>query len=350
MKDSANRPILSIGIPLYNMEKLLGDCLDSLLPKRVASEPGWVQVVVVNDGSTDGSLELARSYERRFPGSVEVVDKENGGHGSCINAAVARAKGKYFKLVDSDDWLDPTELLRHLHHLESCDADLVVCDYRQVHEDGRRNEVSWKGRLKAGVRPSETVWKELSRNRDPLGYLHMHALTWRTELLRDVRITEHSFYVDQEYAAFPMRLCRTVDYEPICLYQYRLGRQGQSMDNAVLRKRCGQIFTVWKRLCRLHDSLSSEEEGFREYLEVLLYHQSRVYLRNTDSAEGFDEVFAWWRSLGRTTAHPFVRLLKRDFTDRYESRDKRAEMVERLVAGLPGRLMRAFRRLAGRNV
>ena len=237
MKDSANRPILSIGIPLYNMEKLLGDCLDSLLPKRVASEPGWVQVVVVNDGSTDGSLELARSYERRFPGSVEVVDKENGGHGSCINAAVARAKGKYFKLVDSDDWLDPTELLRHLHHLESCDADLVVCDYRQVHEDGRRNEVSWKGRLKAGVRPSETVWKELSRNRDPLGYLHMHALTWRTELLRDVRITEHSFYVDQEYAAFPMRLCRTVDYEPICLYQYRLGRQGQSMDNAVLRKR-----------------------------------------------------------------------------------------------------------------
>lgn len=350
MKDSANRPILSIGVPLYNMEKLLGDCLDSLLPKRVASEPGWVQVVVVNDGSTDGSLELARSYERRFPEIVEVVDKENGGHGSCINTAVARAKGKYFKLVDSDDWLDPNELELHLRHLEPSHADLVVCDYRKVYGDGRRDVVSWQGRLKRGSRPAEEVWKDLSRNLDPLGYLHMHALTWRTELLRDIRITEHSFYVDQEYVAFPMRRCKSIDYDPLCLYQYRLGRDGQSMDQDIVRKRCGQVLGVWRNLCRLHDSLSADEAAFKNYLEVLIYNQSRVYLRNTDSAEGFAEVFVWWRSLGKKTNHPFVRLLKRDFTDRYEYRDRRIERVERLVSGLPGRLLRRLRRLVGKRV
>lgn len=349
MNASANQSILTIGVPLYNMEKLLGSCLDSLLPKGIASEPGWIQVVVVNDGSTDGSLELARSYERRFPGIVEVVDKENGGHGSCINAAVSRARGKYFKLVDSDDWLDPTELLRHLRRLESCDADLVVCDYRQVYEDGRRNVVSWNGRLSPGTRPAGEVLEALCRRHDHLAYLHMHALTWKTERLRDVRITERSFYVDQEYISFPMRRCRSIEYQPLCLYQYRLGRPGQSVDAAVVKHRIGQNLAIWRNLRRLHDSLSPEEACFRRYLEVILYNQSWFYLRNTDSAEGFDEMFAWWRSLGRTTAHPFARLLKRDFTDRFESRDKRVEAVEWLAAGIPGRLMRAFRRLTGRN-
>ena len=340
-------PLLTIGVPLYNMEKFLGNCLDSLLPKRVASEPGWIQVVVVNDGSTDGSLELARGYERKFPGVVEVVDKENGGHGSCINAAVARAKGKYFKLVDSDDWLDPMELLRHLRHLETADADLVVCDYRQVYEDEHRNVVSWNGRLSPGARPAEEVLEALCRHYDHLSYLHMHALTWKTEMLRDVRITERSFYVDQEYITFPMRRCRSIDYQPLCLYQYRLGRPGQSVDTAVVKRRSGQNLAIWRNLCRLHDSLDTRESVFRSYLEGVLYNQSWFYLTHTDSEEGFNEVFFWWKSLGKTTRHPFERLLKRDFTDCFAKRDERIEAVRRLSAGPAGKLVRVLRRLAG---
>ena len=345
-RDAIGGGRLSVIMPVYN----LAETIEANIAQTAGlfeSHNLRAELVPVDDGSTDGSLELARGYERKFPGVVEVVDKENGGHGSCINAAVARAKGKYFKLVDSDDWLDPMELLRHLRHLETADADLVVCDYRQVYEDEHRNVVSWNGRLSPGARPAEEVLEALCRHYDHLSYLHMHALTWKTEMLRDVRITERSFYVDQEYITFPMRRCRSIDYQPLCLYQYRLGRPGQSVDTAVVKRRSGQNLAIWRNLCRLHDSLDTRESVFRSYLEGVLYNQSWFYLTHTDSEEGFNEVFFWWKSLGKTTRHPFERLLKRDFTDCFAKRDERIEAVRRLSAGPAGKLVRVLRRLAG---
>ena len=114
--------LLSIIIPTYNMEALLPRCLDSLLVDGALEQ---LEAIVVNDGSRDGSLAIANSYKERFPDTVTVIDKPNGNYGSTINAALPVAKGKYVKVLDSDDWFNSDALLQYLDSLKSVDADFT---------------------------------------------------------------------------------------------------------------------------------------------------------------------------------------------------------------------------------
>ena len=115
--------LLSIVIPTYNTEQYLRRCLDSVLTSEVLPE---LEVLVVNDGSKDRSPEIAREYEARYPDTVTLIDKENGGHGSTINEGLRAATGKYFRVLDSDDWFDTCNFVKFFAALHDCDEDVVI--------------------------------------------------------------------------------------------------------------------------------------------------------------------------------------------------------------------------------
>ena len=118
--------ILSIAIPTYNMERYLGRCLDSLVAARRTDA---LEIIVVNDGSTDCSSEIAHRYAKEHPNSIIVIDKKNGNYGSCVNAALKVATGKYFRVLDSDDWVDTDGLVQLLDKLKNAEADAVVTHF-----------------------------------------------------------------------------------------------------------------------------------------------------------------------------------------------------------------------------
>lgn len=245
---------LTITIPSYNSEQYLERCLDSMI-----LPVGWmehVEIIVVNDGSTDRTGEIADDYVRRFPDTVKVIHKENGGHGSGVNAGLEHAAGKYFKVVDSDDWLEESAYRKLLKQIEEwCKReedgeervcpDLLVCNYTYNHLD----EGTEKTMRYGNVFPEGKVltWDDIGNFR-PSQYLIMHALIYRTEVLRKSKVVlpEHTFYVDNIFAYRPLPFVEALYYMNLDLYQYYLGREDQSVNEKVLIKRIEQQIKVTK--------------------------------------------------------------------------------------------------------
>lgn len=243
--------LLTITVPCFNSENYLGRCLDSLI-----TGGDNVEIIVVDDGSVDGTGEIAERYAKWFPGIVKVVHKENGGHGSGVNTGLCLATGKYFKVVDSDDWLEEEaygKLLREIKMWSDSETsgdicrspDLVVCNYTYNHADeGMKKTMSYRN-----VFPEEQIcsWDEI-RSFRPSQYLIMHALIYRTDVLRKTGLVlpEHTFYVDNIFAYYPLPQVETLYYMDIDLYQYYLGREDQSVNEKVLISRIEQQIKVTK--------------------------------------------------------------------------------------------------------
>lgn len=243
---------LTITVPCFNSEQYLERCVDSLV---IGGKD--VEIIIVNDGSTDRTGEIAERYARQFPDIVTVVHKENGGHGSGVNAGLALASGMYFKVVDSDDWLEKDAYLALLKKIEGgCEQgfgpDLLICDYTYNHlEEGTEKTIHFKN-----VFPVEKVctWEQIGAFR-PSQYLVMHALVYRTDILRKSRIVlpEHTFYVDNLFAYCPLPYVETLYYMNINLYQYYLGREDQSVNEKVLTARIEQQIKVTKMVAESVD-------------------------------------------------------------------------------------------------
>ena len=124
--------VLSISVAAYNVEEVIPVCLDSFIKAKCIDD---IEVLVVNDGSKDHTVDVVKPYVEKYPNSIILIDKPNGGHGSTINAALERASGKYFKVVDGDDWVDPAALDQLVNYLKSADVDLVLNDYMKVYPD-----------------------------------------------------------------------------------------------------------------------------------------------------------------------------------------------------------------------
>jgi Glycosyltransferases involved in cell wall biogenesis len=234
--------ILSIFIPAYNMEALLSRCLDSL---AAASCLDSLDIIVVNDGSTDGTLKVARSYQDRFPQSIRIVDKPNGNYGSTINAALPLAVGEYSRILDSDDWFDTKALERHVSSLEALHepVDVSVTHFRSILNGGRTEIVRYNV---YGREPFE--YEKVLRLDDVLAsgvvrFFLMHSLTYRTELLRahGYRQTEGISYTDIEWSIFPIYHAETIVFHDIVVYQYCMDRAGQTMDPQVVSRSLPQL-------------------------------------------------------------------------------------------------------------
>lgn len=215
--------ILTVSIAAYNAEKDIARCLDSMINSSVLD---FLDIIVVNDGSSDRTKDIASEYANKYPNSVRVINKANGGHGSTINVGIVEAKGKYFKIVDSDDWVDKNGIERLVDYLMKSDIDLVINPYDIIS--------SKDFSLKTHVEPcSDPSYKnkivsvnKLSGNED----LHMHAMTFKTEIIKKVGpvIDEKVFYVDMEYCIYPLLYVNTLSYLDFSVYQYLFGNQTQS--------------------------------------------------------------------------------------------------------------------------
>lgn len=233
--------VLSVIVAAYNVEKYLENTLSScVLESRQLQED--YEVIVVNDGSTDETSAIARSYMQRYPDVFRVIDKINGGYGSVINEGIKAAKGKYFKLLDGDDWYDTKALEEMVQCLKQCEDDMVLTSYSTRYEVTGRREIVQYDQIKEF---EEVIVQDLptAELQKLIKGIQMHGICYKTEILRKISmpITEHCFYTDNEYVIYGMAYIKTVIYYPIDLYQYRIGREGQSVSIAGIARHIGDL-------------------------------------------------------------------------------------------------------------
>lgn len=269
-------PVLTVVVPAYNAEDYLARALDSV----VGLSPE-IEVLVVDDGSTDGTAALAQSYVDR--GLVRLVRQPNGGHGSAINAGLAHATGTHLKVLDADDWFDRDALATVLDTLrERPDLDLLVSNF--VYEKvGKKHKtvVRYEGALP----PGEPLTWDRTGTFAKRQYLMMHALTYRTAVLRAVglRLPAHTFYVDNLYALIPLHRVRSLYYLDVDLYRYFIGRADQSVQESVMLRRLDQQLRVnWLMIEHVARTPVAEPRlarYLRHYTEIICAVSSILLIR-----------------------------------------------------------------------
>jgi len=270
--------LITFAVPSYNSEKYLKTCMESLLPAGNDAE-----IIIVDDGSTDGTAAIADAYAAANPEIVRVIHKENGGHGSGVNVGIKEASGRFFKVVDSDDWLDG-EALKTLmdtlraHVKEGVEADLYIANfvYDRVY-DGTKYVSDYRKQM-----PANTffTWSDIK----PLRLwkmLLMHSLVYSTAKLRQsgMMLPEHTFYVDNIYAYQPLPHMKKLFYLDVDLYHYYIGRADQSVTEENMIKRYDQQIRVMD--CMLKAYSFDEIKGMDKQLKKLMCHCLEVIMLNT---------------------------------------------------------------------
>lgn len=295
---------ITFGIPCYNSSEYMDHCIESILNGSGAAQD--VQIVVVDDGSTkDNTYEKAKDWQAKYPEIIKAVHQENGGHGIAVLAALREADGTYFKIVDSDDWLDAealTALLGKLRHFIEFDirVDLVITNYVYEHvEDDKQNIVDYRYAL---PRNKIMTWDKIGHFNMAQNLL-MHSLCYRTDVLREggVPMPAHTFYVDNIYAYVPLPRCTTLYYLDVDLYRYFIGREDQSVNENVMVGRIDQqlrITRVMMHAYHLYDDVDSVK--LRSYMIsylTLMMAVCSVFSRMSDAPDAMENCDELWEEL-----------------------------------------------------
>lgn len=278
--------LLTIIVPSYNMERYLRTCLESVLDGNGMADR--LDVIVVNDGSKDGTSVIAHEIEAAHPGVVRVIDKDNGHYGSCVNAGLREAKGRYVKILDADDTFDTPAFERYLRVLETLaetgSPQVVFNDFIEVDASGaafRKHDLSFTGDPAFNLARFDGSW--------PFGNVWMHSLAYRTDLLRKIayRQTEGVLFSDQEWDTIPLAHARSFAHVPEPVYRYLIGREGQSVDPNVRFKSLWMYFPILKHIVtflegcrdRLFPDAVSMVEANAKRLAAVLYNEYLINRR-----------------------------------------------------------------------
>ncbi len=254
-------PVLTVVVPAYNVEKYLDKCISSMIYHKNAKN---MEIIIVNDGSKDNTLKIAKKYEKATNGIVKVIDKENGGHGSTINCGIKAAKGKYFRLVDGDDWVDSENLSKLIDIMKQTDVDLILTkgSYEYIEESKLSNIIDYD-MLEEGI-----VYDFDNLIYNGYGFKTYGPLlttaNYKTELLKkaDFKISEKKPYVDMEFNAFSLRFIKSVVHYKLDIYRYLIGREGQTVSRDFWRKKYKDheyiIFNILKTLDNVNDYSSQK--------------------------------------------------------------------------------------------
>lgn len=218
--------ILSLIIPAYNSSAFLQKCLDSMLQTPYLDR---LEILVVNDGSTDSTPQIAQGYCDRFPDVVRLISQQNKGHGGALNAGCAAATGKYLKAIDADDWVDPEGLNAFIEALEKCESDVVLTNYR-THNISTGEVLHW--RCFPPEFDRDYTFKEILADwRSFDRCLTFHGIAYRTAFYHAnaKALPEHIFYEDHAFATFPCCYAASVRPLDIFVYEYRIGDVSQSV-------------------------------------------------------------------------------------------------------------------------
>ncbi len=295
---------ITFTVPCYNSEDYLERCVESLLP---GGED--VEIILVDDGSTDQTAEIIDNYAEKYPRIIRAVHKENGGHGSGVNTGLDLATGLFFKVVDSDDWLDGEacrKLLRTIRkHVNFASdqplPDIYIANYVYNHLD----EGKTHRRIFFNIFPEEKLctWEDMGPV-FPSQSIIMHALVFRTELLRDcnIRLPEHTFFVDNILAYEPLPCVRHIFYLNIDLYQYYIGRADQSVNENMLIRRLDQYVRVVYRILEGTDlsEVKKQHPKLAKYLFnflTLMVSTVSTHYVIADTPEAMQEREQFWEGI-----------------------------------------------------
>lgn len=258
---------ITFTVPCYNSAKYMNHAIDTIL---TAGED--VEIIIVDDGSTDDTGRIADAYAAEYPDIIRVIHKENGGHGSGVNTGIANATGLYFKVVDSDDWVSEKSLKELLcvikaHVEKSVEADLYITNYVYDHVlDNKKCVRHWKKQLPVNV---FTDWENV-KPFFAAQVMMMHSLLYKTELLRlsNTVLPEHTFYVDNIYAYKPLPYMKRIYYIDTNLYHYFIGRDDQSVNiNNMVKRYDQQVRVMCEMLkCYTFDEITAMEPGLTKYM------------------------------------------------------------------------------------
>ena len=235
--------LITYAIPCYNSAEYMDACIESIL---ACNRPDDIEIIIVDDGSAkDNTLEKAQVWESTNPGVVRAIHQENGGHGAAVMTGLENARGLYFKVVDSDDWLDNDANMRMLDKLASFDEpiDLMLVNYVYEHTADNTQEVMKYTRML----PVDQLFTGDDCGHFGLTkYILMHSVIYRTQMLRDCGLTlpRHTFYVDNIFVYVPLPECKRIYYMDIDLYRYFIGREDQSVNETVMIGRIDQQLRV----------------------------------------------------------------------------------------------------------
>lgn len=279
------KKLLTILVAAYNVGNYLEECLTSFIDTDFADS---IEVLIVNDGSTDNTACIAARYEKKYPEIFRLVNKKNGGHGSAVNYGISEAKGKYFKTVDGDDWADTAALRELIGFIRVTDVDVISTDYwwidDKTHKKIKEVKSTFKGLEYRKKYKFDRVCSKI--------YINMHAMAIKTEILQKnkIKLDTHCFYVDVEFVLLPVPYINTVAFLPKPVYMYRLGLPTQSVALSNMQKNCKDHEKVLRRVVHLYDGNKNiVSRPKKEYLEKsiakLVASQIKIYLSYPASKE-----------------------------------------------------------------
>ena len=268
--------LLSIAIPSYNSEAYMANCIESLL-----SGGEDVEILVVNDGSKDGTARIADEYAAKYPNIVRAIHQENGGHGEAVNAGLRNATGLYYKVVDSDDWVDTKaykqilELLKQMQ-TDGTQLDMLISNFVYDKQGATHKKVM----NYRSVLPQNRIfsWDEIGKFKRGQ-YILMHSVIYRTQMLRDceLQLPKHTFYVDNIFVYYPLPSVQNIYYLDVDFYHYFIGRDDQSVNEKVMIKRIDQQLRVNKLMIDYYD-LSDKKMVKNKKLRTYMYNYLEVMM------------------------------------------------------------------------
>lgn len=305
--------LLSVAIPSYNSEQYMKKCIESLL---VGGED--VEILIVDDGSTDKTAAIADEYEAMYPSIVKAIHKENGGHGSAVNAGLEHATGLYFKVVDSDDWVKESAYRKILETLRDIMAgglslDMLISNFVYEKEGEKKNKVmKYRHAL-----PENKIfgWNEVKHFHKGQ-YILMHSVIFRTKLLKEcgLKLPEHTFYVDNIFVFEPLPFVKNMYYLDVNFYRYYIGREGQSVNEQIMISRIDQQIKVNKIMIDYLVENKAKIYGKRKlknymlnYLEIITVISSILLIRS-DTEENLEKKQELWQYIKQKDKGLFFRL------------------------------------------
>lgn len=245
-----NMKILSVAVPCYNSAAYMEKCIKSLL-----TGGDDVEIIIVDDGSNkDNTAQIADDYAKAYPDIVKAVHQENGGHGQAVNTGLENSTGKFFKVVDSDDWVDQKSYKKVLATLRKLnnesengapELDMLVCNYVYDKVGAKHKKV---------IHYENVFPKDIMFTWDDIGhfrldqYILMHSVIYRTQMLKDcgLQLPAHTFYVDNIFVFEPLPCVKHMYYLDTNFYRYYIGREDQSVNEQIMIKRIDQQIAVTK--------------------------------------------------------------------------------------------------------
>ena len=298
--------ILTVSVACYNLKQMIEDNIKSFCESSVRDK---IELLIIDDGSTDNTVEFVRKWVKEYPNTVKLIAKENGGPGSTVNCGIKNATGKYFRMLDGDDMAMTENLEGFIRMLENTDADMVISNFCLMSNETKEIYDKTNFKLEEGVVKSfDEVYKNLP--------FEMHAITYKTSILKDNNITlDNCFYTDTQYLLYPIPYVSTVMHFDGIIYVYRIGNQGQSVSLSSKIKNRAQHELVFFNNVKYYERHKFNITKSKRYyickrLGRMAYNQTKILLHLPRSKESKNELKKFFKKLKTESKDVYKSALK----------------------------------------